>query len=64
MDSIKVMARIHSLDGDLDEVTVVEKQEGNNYIVEYNGRRCTAIFNGITNCLYVDDKFGVISKEE
>lgn len=63
MQPVKIKARIHSLDGELDEVTVVEKKEGNNYTVEYKGQRCTAIFNGITNCLYVDDKFGVISKK-
>lgn len=62
MQSVKVMAKIHSLNGEMDEVMVVEKQEGNNYIVEYKGQRCTAIFNGITNCFYVDDKYGVISK--
>lgn len=62
MQSVKIMAKIHSLNGEMDEVMVVEKQEGNNYIVEYKGQRCTAIFNGITNCFYVDDKYGVISK--
>ena len=62
MQAVKVMARIHSLDGEMDEVEVIEKQDGNNYIVEYKGQKCTAIFNGITNCFYVDDKFGVISK--
>lgn len=62
MQQVKVMARIHLLDGEMDEVLVVEKKEGNNYIVEYKGQRCTAIFNGITNCFYVDDKYGVIGK--
>lgn len=62
MQPVKVMARIYSLDGEMDEVLVVEKKEGNNYIVEYKGQRCTAIFNGITNCFYVDDKYGVIGK--
>ena len=62
MQAVKVMARIHSLDGEMNEVEVIEKQDGNNYIVEYKGQKCTAIFNGITNYFYVDDKFGVISK--
>ena len=39
MQSVKVKARIHSLDGEMDEVTVVEKREGNNYIVEYNKQK-------------------------
>ena len=41
MQSVKVKARIHSLDGEMDEVTVVEKKEGNNYIVEYKGQKYT-----------------------
>lgn len=60
MQPVKVIAKIHSLNGEADEVTIIDKQEGNNYIVDYKGKRCTAIFNGITNCFYVDDKFGII----
>ena len=62
MQSVKVKARIHSLDGEMDEVTVVEKREGNNYIVEYKGQKCTAIFNGITNCFYVASNVRFIDK--
>ena len=41
----KAMAHIHSLNGEIKEVTVLENDGGNKYIVEYNGVKCTAIFN-------------------
>lgn len=63
MQAYNIMARIHSLNGNWDEIKVVEKKDGNNYIVEYKGQLCTAIFNGVTNCFYVDDKYGVIKKD-
>lgn len=55
----KVMACIHSLDGELGEVTIIEKRQ-HDYIVDYNGVRCTAIFNPFVGLFYADDKYGVI----
>lgn len=55
----KVMACIHSLDGELGEVTIIERRQ-NDYIVDYNGVRCTAIFNPFVGLFYADDKYGVI----
>lgn len=63
MKSYKVMAHIHSLDGGLDEVTVLEKREDVNttyYVVDYKGTKCTAIYNWFVCAYYVDDKYGVI----
>ena len=37
MKPYKAMAHIHSLNGEIKEVTVLENDGGNNYIVEYNG---------------------------
>lgn len=54
---------IHSLDGELREATIVEKVADNRYVVEYNGVRCTAIFNPFVNRFYVDDKYGVIREK-
>ncbi|MDP8275162.1 MAG: hypothetical protein RAO92_02035 [Candidatus Euphemobacter frigidus] len=53
-------ARINSLKGDFDIVKVLTAQSASNIVVEYKGRKCSAIFNGITNCLYVDDVYGLI----
>ena len=36
---------IHSLDGAMREATIVEMVGENAYIAEYNGKRCSAIYN-------------------
>ncbi|MDE6867980.1 MAG: hypothetical protein K2J83_02415 [Clostridia bacterium] len=61
MKSFKTMAHIHSLDGKMDEVTVLdEKMSGNQktYIVDYNGIKCTAVFNCFTCTYFADDIYG------
>lgn len=60
----KEQAHIHSLNGDMGEITVLgEDMKGNQkiYIVEYNGVKCTAIFNYFTFSYYADDKYGRIN---
>ena len=56
----KVTAQIHSLDGKFAEVTIVKYNRDNDIIVEYNGKKCTAIYN-IFAGYYVDDIYGVIA---
>ncbi len=51
---------IHSLGGELAEATIIEKVGNNQYIAEYNGVKCTAIYNPFVGAYYVDDKYGVI----
>ena len=66
MKPYKVMAHIHSLDGEMKEITVIRQEDmfghpiPNAYIVEYNGVTCTAIFNPLTCQYYADDKYGKI----
>lgn len=58
-----VDAHINSLDGAMDEITVLEeRQKGDQkyYIVKYKDIFCTAIFNGFTCSYYADDKYGRI----
>jgi hypothetical protein len=55
---------IHSLGGALAEATIVAKVGDNQYIAEYGGKRCTAIFNLFVGKYYVDDKYGVITQED
>lgn len=54
---------IHSLDGALREATIVEKIGDNRYVAEFNGVRCTAIFNPFVGRFYVDDKYGIIREK-
>lgn len=64
---MKVMAYIHSLKDHVHDRHVLGEAEiigsiGNNlYLAEYNGVRCTAIFNIFTGRYYVDDVYGVQS---
>lgn len=58
------LMHIHSLNGQLAEATIVEKVGDNQYIADYKGVRCTAIFNPFVGRYYVDDKYGVLSEEK
>ena len=40
----KTMAHINSLKGEMDEITVLEKVGENDYIVDYKGVKCHALF--------------------
>lgn len=64
MKSYKTMAHIHSLDGETDEITVLEEIGNNQYIVDYRGVKCSAIFNYYNFSFYADDKFGKIKNYE
>ena len=58
-----VMAHIHSLNGKMDQITILgEKYDGRQkvYIVDYKGTKCTAIFNPFVCEYYADDKYGII----
>jgi hypothetical protein len=46
----------------LGEAEIIKSIGDNLYLVEYNGVRCTAIFNYITNRYYLDDIYGVITE--
>lgn len=52
--------RIHSLNGELREATILKRLGDNDYLAEFNGVRCHAIFNVFVGRFYVDDKYGVI----
>lgn len=60
MKPITQQMRIHSLNGELAEATITGKTGDNHYIAEYNGVKCTAIYNPFVGAYYVDDIYGVI----
>ena len=45
MKEYKAMAHIHSLNGEMAEITVLEEVGNNDYIVDYKGVKCHALFN-------------------
>ena len=58
MKSFKTQAHIYSLDGEMDEITVLEKTGDNQYLVDYRGVKCSAIFNWYNCTYYADDVYG------
>ena len=67
--NMKVRAYIHSLKDKvhdrnvLDEAEIIRQIGNNLYLAEYNGVRCTAIFNFFTGRYYVDDLYGVMKED-
>ena len=53
---------IHSLDGGLAEATIIKRIGDNQFIADYNGVKCTAIYNPFVGRYYVDDKYGIIKE--
>lgn len=70
MEKIKTMAFIHSLqDKKTDqhhsaEATIIEHRDNNNVIAEYNGVRCSAIYNPIVCAYFIDDVYGRVTEGE
>ena len=67
---MKVEAYIHSLKDRktdrnvLGEAEIIKAIGDNLYLAEYNGVRCTAIFNPFVCRYFVDDLYGRVSEEE
>ncbi|AHF08782.1 hypothetical protein [Dehalobacter restrictus] len=51
---------IHSLNGELRKATILKRLGDNDYLAEYNGVKCHAIYNPFVNKFYVDNKYAVI----
>lgn len=64
----KATAYIHSLNkGKMqpevtNEITVLEKVGDNDYIVDYKGVKCHALFNWFVGAYFADDVYGRISQ--
>ena len=63
MKPFKTQAHIHSLDGQMDEITVLEELGNNSYLVDYRGVKCSAIFNPFNCTYYADDIYGIIKEK-
>lgn len=66
----KTQAYIHSLNlgkiqpENMDEITVLEKVGDNDYIVDYKGVKCHALFNWFVCAYFADDVYGIIREEK
>lgn len=57
---MQTKAKIHSLNGELDTVTIIKHTDCNNVIAEYKSELYTAVFNPFVGAYYVDDIYGHI----
>lgn len=67
MKPYETLAHIHSLNGEMDTVTILDKNSDGTqtvYIVDYKGVKCTAIFNPFVCEFYADDKYGIIKEND
>ena len=62
MKEYKALADIHSLNGEMAEITVLEEVGNNDYIVDYKGVKCHALFNWFVCQFYVDDVYRKVEK--
>lgn len=51
----EAMAHIHSLGGQMAKITAIEKVGDNDYIVDFGGVKCHALFNWFVCEYYADD---------
>lgn len=65
MNGIKTMAYIQSLNiGKIkpevkDEITILDKVGNNDYIVDYKGVKCHALFNYFVGAYFADDVYRI-----
>lgn len=70
MKPYNVMAHIHSLNGEMREITILENETLfgrvilNAFIVQYGNIKCTAIYNPLVCQYYADDKYGIIKETQ
>ena len=62
MKPYKSQAHIHSLNGEIDEITIIEKVGDNDYIVEYRGVKCHALYNWFNWIYYADDVYSIVKE--
>ncbi len=62
MTAFKTQAHIHSLDGKMDEVTILEQVGDNDYIVDYRGVKCHTLFNWFNGTYYADDIYTIVKE--
>lgn len=65
---VKCECYIHSLQQNgqsvLAEATIIERLGDNDYLADYNGVKCHAIYNPFVGRYYVDDKYGIIKEPQ
>lgn len=60
---METSAHIHSLNGQMDTVTIISHTDNNHVVAEYKGKKYTAVYNPFVGAYYVDDLYGLIREE-
>ena len=63
MRPCKTPAHSHSRKGEMDEITVLKELGNNDYIVDYKGVKCHALFNWFVCEFYADDIYRIVKEE-
>ena len=63
MTPLKTYAHINSLGGQTDEITVLQQVGDNDYLVDYKGVKCHAIFNPFVCEYYADDLYTIVKED-
>ena len=63
MKPFKTQAHIHSLNGEMEEITVLKELGNNDYIMDYKGVKCHALFNWFVCEFYADDIYRIVKEE-
>ena len=64
MKPYKTQAHIRSLNGGTDEITVLKKIGDSDYIADYKGVKCHALFNWFVCEYYADDIHRIVKEDE
>lgn len=64
MKPYKAMAHIHSLNGEMREITALENKDGTNFIVDYGGMKCTAVFKAIPHNVIKREALKILIKKQ
>ena len=64
MKEYKAIAHINSLNGEMAEITVLKELGNNDYMVDYKGVKCHALFNWFVCEYYADDIYGIIKERK
>lgn len=62
MKPFQTQSHIHSLNGKMDEITILEHVGDNDYIVDYRGVKCHALFNWFNGTYYADDIYTIVKE--
>lgn len=62
MNRFTTKASVHSLNEVVD-VVILHYKNNNDVLAEYNGKRCTAIYNPFVELFYVDDIYGILQDQ-